>query len=201
MLQLSKAARKTMGNFGKRLPVYVASIATWAVTGIWHGLTPNFILWGMMNCFVIVVSEELAPLYEKFHGKFHLKEKKWYGCFEILRMFCLMNLIRIVDLFPNVGQYFARMGSLLTTFNFHILWNGTMLKLGLTALDYIILGGGIALIAAVSLLQEKKGSVRELLWDKPLLRYVLVIALLLIVLLMGSYGIGYHASDFIYNQF
>ena len=201
MLKLSKSARARFGNFGKRLPVYIASIATWFVTGIWHGLTPNFILWGMMNCFVIVVSEECAPLYEKFHGKFHLKEKKWYGCFEILRMFCLMNFIRIVDLFPNVGQYFARMGSLFTTFNFHILWNGTMLKLGLTALDYLILAGGIALIIAVSLLQEKKGSVRELLWDKPVLRYVLVIALLLMVLLMGSYGIGYNASDFIYNQF
>ena len=93
------------------------------------------------------------------------------------------------------------MGSLFTTFNFSILWNGTMLKLGLSTLDYIILAGGIVLIVAVSLLQEKKGSVRELLWDKPLLRYVLVIALLLMVLLMGSYGIGYNASDFIYNQF
>jgi len=201
MLKLSKSARAKLGNFGKRLPVYVASVATWFVTGIWHGLTPNFILWGMMNCFVIVVSEELNPLYEKFHGRFHLKEKKWYGAFEILRMFCLMNLIRIVDLFPNVSVYFARMGSLFTTFNFHILWNGTLLKLGLSALDYIILGAGILVLIAVSLIQEKKGSVRELLWNKPVLRYVLVIALLTVVLLMGSYGIGYNAGDFIYGNF
>lgn len=202
MLKLSKAARVKMGNFGKRLPVYVASIATWAVTGIWHGITPNFILWGMLNCFVIVVSEELAPLYEKFHSRFPgLKEKPAYGIFEILRMFLLMNLIRIVDLFPDVGQYFARMGSLATTFNFHILWDGTMLNLGLTALDYGILLGGIALLFAVSLYEEKKGDVREMLWAKPALRYSLVFLLLVVVLLMGSYGIGYNASNFIYNQF
>ena len=202
MLQLSKSARKTMGNFGKRLPVYVASIATWAVTGIWHGLTPNFLLWGMLNCFVIVVSEELAPLYEKFHNRFPgLKEKKAYGGFEMLRMFLLMNFIRIVDLFPNVGDYFRRMGSLVTTWNLNILWNGTMMDLGLSALDYGILGGGIALMFAVSIFQEKKGSVREMLWTKPALRYILVFALLLVTLLMGSYGIGYNASSFIYNQF
>lgn len=201
MLKLSKSARKKLGNFGKRLPVYVASIATWFVTGIWHGLSPNFILWGMLNCFFIVLSEELVPLYARFHGRFHLKEKKWYGGFEMLRMFMLMNLIRIVDLFPDVGDYFRRIGSLFTTFNFSVLWNGTLMGLGLTALDYGILGGGIAVMFGVSLLQEKKGSVRELLWDKPLLRYILVFGLLLMILLMGSYGIGYDAGNFIYNQF
>ena len=201
MLKLSKKARSSMGNFGKRLPVYVASIATWLVTGLWHGITPNFVLWGMMNCFVIVVSEELNPVYEKFHNRFGLKDKKWYGVFEMLRMFVLMNLIRIVDLFPKVGDYFRRMGSLMTTFNFHILWDGTMMKLGLTMLDYGILLGGIVLMFSVSLYQEKKGSVRELLWDKTVLRYILLFVLLVIVLLMGSYGIGYNASNFIYNQF
>ena len=202
MLKLSKSARAKWGNFGKRLPVYVASIATWFCTGIWHGLTPNFILWGMMNCFVIVVSEELTPLYGKFHDRFHLKDKKGYGVFEILRMFMLMNLIRIADLFPNVGEYFRRMGSLVTTFNFHVLWDGTMLELGLTGLDYIILGVSCFAVFCVSMIQEKKGSVREALWQKPAgLRYALIFALFLAVILMGSYGIGYNASDFIYNQF
>ena len=202
MLKLSKTARQKFGNFGKRLPVYVASIATWFCTGIWHGANANFILWGMMNCFVIVVSEELTPLYARFHNRFHLKEKTWYGGFEILRMFMLMNLIRVVDLFPDVGEYFRRIGSLVTNFNFHILWDGTMMKLGLSGLDYAIVGCGILILIIVSLIQEKKGSVRELLAQKPaILRYSLIFTLFLIVLLMGSYGIGYNASNFIYNQF
>ena len=202
MLKLSKLGRQKLGNFGKRLPVYIASIATWFCTGIWHGLNPNFILWGMMNCFVIVVSEELAPVYEKFHGRFHLKEKRWYGGFEMLRMFMLMNLIRVVDLFPAVDRYFVKMGSLATTFNFHILWDGTLLQLGLTGLDYGILGFSILVLFAVSLIQEKKGSVRELLAAKPAaLRYSLIFALFLLVLILGNYGIGYNAGNFIYNQF
>lgn len=202
MLKLSKAGRKRLGNFGKRLPVYVASIATWFVTGIWHGLTPNFVVWGMLNCFFIVLSEECAPLYEKFHNRFHFKEKAWYGGFEMLRMFMLMNLIRVVDLFPNVGEYFRRLGSLFTACNISLLWDGSMQKLGLTGLDCAILLGGIVLMFAVSLVEEKKGSLRELLWNKPaVLRYALIFTLFVIVLLMGSYGIGFNASNFIYNQF
>ncbi len=194
--KLSKAARKKWSNFGKRLPVYVASFATWFCTGIWHGITPNFILWGMMNCVVIVLSEEMMPLYKKFHDRFHLKEKTWYGVFEMLRMFMLMNLIRIVDLFPDVGEYFRRIGTMFASFNVPFM------KLGLSSLDYGILIFGIVLMFVISVIQEKRGSVRELLWNgNSFLRYSLIIALLVIVVLMGNYGIGYDASNFIYNQF
>ena len=202
MLRLSKAARARFGNFGKRLPVYVASVATWLVTGIWHGLTPNFILWGMLNCLFIVGSEELSPLYERFHGRFHWKDKAWYGWFEILRMFLLMNFIRACDLFPHVGDYFAGLSRMVLHPNFAILTDGTLLTLGLTALDFGILAVGIVLLFAVSLYQEKRGSVREMLWGKnPWVRYSLLFILLLAVLLLGKYGTGYNASSFIYNQF
>lgn len=193
--KLSKATRKKWGKFGKRLPVYVASFLTWFCTGIWHGITPNFILWGMMNCTVIVISEELAPLYEKFHGRFHLKEKRWYAGFEMLRMFLLMNLIRIVDLFPNVGEYFRRLGTICTSFYVPFM------KLGLSSLDYWILILGCVLMFCVSLFQEKRGSVREMLWNHTFVRYALLFVLLLVVVLMGQYGIGYDAGNFIYNQF
>ena len=193
--RLSKSARKRWPKFGKRLPVYAASVATWFCTGIWHGITPNFLLWGMMNCAVIVVSEELTPLYEKFHSRFPWKRKRWYGAFEIGRTFVLMNLIRIVDLFPDVGEYFRRLGSLFSSAAVPFP------ELGLTGLDYGILTCGIVLMLAVSLVQERCGSIRELLWEKTGLRYGLIAGLFFAVLLMGHYGIGYDAGNFIYNQF
>lgn len=194
--KLGKAARAKLGNFGKRLPVYAATVATWFVTGIWHGITPNFILWGMMNCAFIILSQELSPLYAKFHARFGLKGKRWYGAFEMLRMFFLMNFIRIVDLFPNVGEYFRRIGTVFTSTRVPFM------ALGLTAPDYCVLAGGVAMMLSVSLIQEKKGSVRELLWSgSSLVRYALTFALLLAVLLMGRYGVGYDAASFIYNQF
>ncbi|MBE6921570.1 MAG: MBOAT family protein [Ruminococcaceae bacterium] len=193
--KLSKAARRRWPKFGKRLPVYAASLATWCCTGIWHGVTPNFLLWGLLNCGVIVISGELTPLYEKFHSRFHLREKGWYGGFEMLRTFFLMNLIRIVDLFPDVGEYFRRLGSLFTS------WYVPFSDLGLTGLDYGILFLGCMLLFAVSLLQERKGSIRELLWEHTRLRYILMFLLFLTVLLMGNYGIGYEPGNFIYNQF
>ena len=195
MRKLSKPARKRWPQFGKRLPVYAASFTTWLCTGIWHGLTPNFLLWGMMNWAVIILSGELTPLYERFHNRFGWRKRRWYGAFEMLRTFVLMNLIRIVDLFPNVGEYFRRVGSLFSTV--HVPFS----QLGLTGLDYGILLCGCVLMLMVSLVQEGYGSIRELLWEKTGLRYPLTVGLFLAVLLMGNYGIGYDAVNFIYHQF
>lgn len=194
--RFSKIARKKWGKAGKRIPVYAASLATWFCTGIWHGLTPNFLLWGMVNCFIIVLSGELAPLYAKFHNRYHLKERAWYSAFEIIRTFLLMNLIRVIDLFPHVGEYFRRLGTIHTSFRVPFM------DLGLSVADYCILLMGTLLLACVSMLQEKKGSVRELLWNQnTAVRYGVFFCLFLMVLLLGNYGIGYDPSNFIYNQF
>ncbi len=202
MLKLTKAGRAKFGDIGKRIPVYIATVATWFVTGIWHGLTPNFVLWGMLNCVFIIGSQELIPLYARFHGRFGWKEKGWYGAFEMLRMFILMNLIRACDLFPRVSDYFRGLTSVFTAPNFR-LFSGDLLKtLKLSGLDLGILAGGTVVLFLFSLLQEKHGSVREYLASRPAwLRWSLIFVLLVTVLLMGSYGIGYNSNNFIYNQF
>ncbi len=54
---------------------------------------------------------------------------------------------------------------------------------------------------AVSCVQERHGSVREVLWEKPVLSYAVFFVLAVAVLTLGVYGVGYDASQFIYNQF
>lgn len=193
--RLNQALRKKQGWLGKRVPVYAASAVTWLCTGIWHGITPNFLLWGMLNWAVLLISEELTPLYRAFHRRVSWKNRPWYGCWECARTFFLMNLIRAADLFPNVGVYVHRLG---TIARFQpISWG----ELGLSSVDWGILAAGILLMAAVGHFQEKTGSVRQWLWNRPGLRYLTTFLLFLCVLLMGVYGVGYDPENFIYNQF
>ena len=93
-----------MKGLGKRIPVYTATLVTWFLTGLWHGAAWNFIVWGMLNCLVILVSQELEPLYRIFRNKFpRLVASYPYHCFEAIRTFLLMGLIRSLDCYRNVG--------------------------------------------------------------------------------------------------
>ncbi|MBQ7288841.1 MAG: MBOAT family protein [Clostridia bacterium] len=202
MLKLAKASRKKLGDgFGKRVPVYISSLITWLITGIWHGFQLHFAVWGLANCFVIVASQECEPLYARFHNRFHIKHTTAYRAFEVLRTFLLMSVIRMLDWYNDVGLYFKQYATLFYKWNWQVLWNGSLLKLGLTVTDYIILLAGTLIVFAVSM-AGRSGSVRKKLEKKPaVLRYALFALLFFAVLLLGAYGMEYNASQFIYNQF
>ena len=116
-----------------------------------------------------------------------------------VRTFLLMGLIRSLDCYRDVPTTFRMWGSMFTTWNWDEMLDG-MSSLGLSLADGIILAIGCLLMATISTLSAKR-SVRERLYDRPILSWTLCGALLICVLLFGAYGIGYDASQFIYNQF
>ncbi len=201
MQKFNKACRRYLGEaVGKRLPVYLSSFVVWFATGIWHGASWNFIVWGLGNWAVLMVSETLEPLYDRFHQRFGAGGKA-YRLFEVVRTFLLVSALRTFDCYRSVPVTFRMFGTLFTARNWNILWDGSLLGLGLSLLDYGILAVGVLMLVSVSLLQ-RHGSVRERIFAKPYpLRFVLWYGLFLTVLLMGAYGVGYDASQFIYNQF
>lgn len=215
MLKFSKFSREHFGEvIGKRMPVYLSSFAVWFATGIWHGASWNFIVWGLGNWAVIMISQEFAPLYQKFHekinglvnrnreqGQFLLENNGFYRLFQILRTLLLMSCLRSFDCYRDVPLTFRMFGSMFTERNWRVLWDGSLLELGLSPLDYGILAVGVVLLVIVSLVQ-RKGSVRERIAAKSYpVRFAVWFGLFLTVLLMGAYGVGYDASQFIYNQF
>lgn len=203
MLKLSKWSREHLGQaVGKRVTVYLSSFAVWLTTGIWHGAAWNFIVWGLANWVVIMVSQELEPLYEKFHNKFHFKGKSWYTVFEVIRTILLMSAIRMFDCYRDVPLTFKMVGSMFTRFNVNVLWDGSLLQLGLSGADYILLAVCLLIVLGVSLFKVKFGSVRDQLYAKPrVLFYGVMVVLFVAIIIFGAYGIGFDSSQFIYNQF
>lgn len=203
MMKLTKKCRKVFGeNFGKKVPIYIASIITWGVTGLWHGAAWNFVVWGLGNCVVILISEELKPLYAKFHNAFpKLKARCGYKVFEILRTFLLMCSLRMFDCYRDVPMTFKMFGSMFTDFNISDITGGELLNIGLTVNDYILLAVGVLIMFTVSMIQ-RKGSVRTQISKRGyVFEYSVFAVLFILILVFGAYGIGFDASQFIYNQF
>ncbi len=202
MMSLTKLSRKAFGDkFGRRVTLYLSTAIVWFSTGIWHGASWNFIVWGMANWAILMVSEEFEPLYKRFHDKFAFGSSFVYKLFMIVRTFSIVCVLNLFDCYKTIGETYRVFSSLFTAKNFDIFTNGAMLKLGLDKLDYIIIFAGILLMLTVSLLQRKEG-VRDRISRLPYpARFAIWYGLFLVVLLMGAYGIGYDASQFIYNQF
>ncbi|MBQ2735729.1 MAG: MBOAT family protein [Clostridia bacterium] len=202
MQKLSKWSRTHLGEkLGKRIPVYLATVVTWFLTGLWHGAGMNFIVWGLLNCAVILISQELQPLYTRFDKKFpQLVTSKPWEKWQMVRTFLLMGLIRSLDCYRDVPRTFRLWGSMLTVGNWDELFGGGLTSFGLSVADWAVILLGVLLIWVVSRVGRNK-PVRERLAQKPILLCAVLCVLTVLILLFGAYGIGYDASQFIYNQF
>ena len=203
MLKLSKWSRNHLpAGIGKRVTVYLSCFAVWLATGIWHGAAWNFVAWGLTNYAVIMISQELEPVYAKFHSRFHVKGKAGYEVFQIIRTICLMSAIRMFDCYKDVAQTFKMMWSMISSFRISTFYDGSLMNIGLTASDYAVIAVGFAVVLGVSIIKARKGSVRERVYNRsPLVFYNLMAVMIVAIIVLGAYGVGYDSSQFIYTQF
>jgi len=169
----------------RRIPVYAATIVTWFVTGIWHGAAWNFVVWGLANGVVILISQELQPLYEKFHKRWPKMQGRAYDAFQVARTFLLMAFIRAFDIYQDVPLTFSRFFSVFARPQFGAMAQALQV---LPWLDWLVAGLGVCLLLA--------GTKRLRKLPAPVW-----LLLILVILVFGIYGLGYDASAFIYTRF
>lgn len=87
--------------------------------------------------------------------------------------------------------------------NAWVIFDGTLLKFNLASLQFLIIGICLILVLVVEGCQ-KKGILdlrKKILNLHVFLRWIVLIAIILIIVCFGVYGPGYNASDFIYGGF
>lgn len=202
MRALSKNTRRLGAGVSRRVPVYLATLLVWALTGAWHGSNLTFLVWGLLNGVVILLSEELKPLYARFHAKFpRLTESAFYRGFTVIRTVLLLSSLRILDCYGTVKDAFSSFFSMFTTWNWGAVFRGGVQSLGLSYVDYAIAFLGVLAMFALSMAQRKAPIRKRLLKRGPVLSVCVLLVLIGTILLFGRYGFGFDASQFIYNRF
>ncbi|MGN0342860.1 MAG: MBOAT family O-acyltransferase [Roseburia sp.] len=76
-------------------------LIVWLVTGIWHGVTLNFLLWGLV-LFLFIALEKIVP-----QGK--LKKLNWMGHLYIWIVIPLTWMLFAITDIKQIGIYFSRL--------------------------------------------------------------------------------------------
>lgn len=202
--RLNKSFKEKFGKKkGKQYATFGAMFILWLTVGIWHGGDWKFVIGsGLLHWCYIVMEELLEAPCQKAMARLSINSAgKVVNGIRILRTFFL---VCIGDLFfraASVGDAFAMLREAVSVFNPNVLWDGSVLMLGLDVVEAGITVLSLLLLGAVSVMQQKEG-VRERIARKPLpVRWILWYALLFSVILLGCYGPGYSASEFIYQGF
>lgn len=204
MQKLTKSARKSLGNhFGPLLAGSVALFCVWFANGLWHGAAWSYIFFGMYHFVLILTGRVLAPAISTVNGKLHVNTKsKPYMAMQIIRSDIL---VVIGELFFRANGLRAGMkmfGKMVTDFRFGESGHELFKRLGVDYADLLIVGVTVAIVFTVSVLNEKGMCVRAELKKKNIvLRWAVLLALCMYIVIFGAYGIGYMPVDPIYANF
>ena len=187
----------------KQITTFTAMFILWFTIGYWHGGTWNFIIAsGLLHWFYIVSGELAEPLFVKWRAFFHIDvEKKGLIRFQRLRTFFLVTIGLVFFRCATVPDALRMLGRAFSAFNPQIFWNGTLFTYGLDWIELTIAVVSIVIMSVVTA-QQQKYRIRERLEKTSVfVRWAILYALLFYVILLGQYGPGYSAAEFIYQNF
>ncbi|MGI6752089.1 MAG: MBOAT family O-acyltransferase [Anaerovoracaceae bacterium] len=198
-----RACRQKFGNErGKIIPVSLATFLVYIVVGLWHGASWKYIAFGLYSGSIITFSLVFENRYLVIKQKLGIKDGKAWHIFSVFRTLFLVC----------IGRYFSRADSFMSAIHmlrrtfFHFepmeMFNGTLLQLGLTFNDFIIIIAGSMVLFTSDYLAEKGVDIKRNLETKPfLLQWAVMVAALCAILFLGIYSEGYTGVEFIYAQF
>lgn len=217
-ISLSKAAAKVSKNlknttFGKSefgghvskvLPASFASLIIFLLVGIWHGAGWKYVVYGIWNGVIMMMSTLLTPVYKNTNALLHINETSFgFRVFRIFRTFILVYIGYVIDLAPNMRGAVEMFRQMVFNQNFSMAYH-QISELGLFKEEYIILLAGAIVLFMVGVVQETHDgtNIRDMLDQRrTLLRGTILYVGFMSIVILGTYGPGYNPADFVYMQF
>ncbi len=191
------------GNRKGTVRKYINTMIVFLVSGLWHGANWTYVIWGGLNGIYQVIEGILTPVKKWFYKRVPALEKgKFMTVPRILVTFLLVDFAWIffrADSLEHAVDVIYRM--------FHInqpelLANGTLFDLGLNQQNLIVLAIAIIILLLADVAKYHHIKVREVILNRNIvLRWFMILAAVLAVLVFGIWGSGYEETNFIYFQF
>ena len=187
------------GNRKGRLRKYLNILIVFAVSGLWHGASWNYVVWGLLHGVYRVVGELFGNVRRKMDNTQPLS--RTVSAFVYLRKlfvtFVLVDFGWIFFMSGSLSNALALIRQMVSSVSISG-FRGS----GLGRIDLICLVFGLLVLFLVDLLHEKRISVFGAVAKMPLpVRWSLYMGLLWATIMLRIYGDVFNNSTFIYFQF
>ncbi len=190
------------GNRKGKVRRYINLMLTFFVSGIWHGSGLQYIFWGLTQGGYQVVGEILLPIRKKVRHILKIDETAvFFVLWQRVCTFVLITISWVIFRSSNLRAGLSMLKRIVTDFTPWVLFDGSLYELGIGQRNFLALILCIVLMAIVEHFQEK-GNMREMLFRQHIIvRWCIYLGAIALVAVLGVYGPGYSATQFLYGQF
>lgn len=174
------------------------------VSGLWHGASWHYVVWGGLHGFFQITGELLQPFRKRLAEKMHVRTDVFsFGLLQILVTDVLVFFSFIIfrsNTAMDALRYIRRIVLRPTPW---VLFNGGLYELGLARGEMNILLFSVMILFLADLIRYRKNVtidiwlMRQNLWFE----WAAVLGLIWMIFVFGEYGQGFDPQQFIYFQF
>lgn len=197
------------GNRKGKLRKQINLLIVFLVSGLWHGASISFVVWGGINAIYQIIGEYKNSVVNKIKGSKFFADlndsddnRFSKRLFKVVATFILVDIAWIFFRAGGMDAALLVFKAMLSTFNVNILFDGSLYGLGIDKHYMFILFVSISVLGIVDYLKYKKIDVMNAFLKQGYIFKLLVItAMIFGLFLFGCYGELYDVKQFIYFQF
>lgn len=201
-LNLGKKSKKIFKKHANKIPAIFGLILVWFLTGLWHGASWNYVLWGLYFGLIIILSIIFEPIFNAFYAKTKIDRNAWWlKVIRHIRTLLLLAFGKILFETNSLSLTFSFIARMFTGENF--IYDTTIKgHIGYPSLITALAFSVVVLI--VDIIQERKPETTFIEKTKKTpvaVQWLMFIALVVVVVWFGYYGQGLPKFEFGYMGF
>lgn len=182
---------------------YFNKLIVFLVSGLWHGASISFVVWGGINGLYQIIGEMLQPLRDSFVGQFKLnRDSLGHRLFSMIITFILVDFAWIFFRAATFEDAVEIIKSISSVYNPWILFDGSLYNCGLDQKNFSLMLIAILLLLFADYCKRKKTVIRQVILRQDCwFRILFTACSILLILLFGKWGPLFDQANFIYFQF
>lgn len=192
------------GNRKGKVRKWFNLMVVFAVSGLWHGASWHFVMWGVLNGAYQVMGEWLKPVREKVMSILRVDKAVFsHKLGQILTTFVLVDISWVFFRAESFRQGLSILKKMLGGgTGYWFTWGDNLKAMGLSLATRNLLIVSLLVLFVADLCKYNKIHLISWVTKQGVwLRWLIYYAAIFGVLIFGVYGPGYDASAFIYFQF
>ena len=191
------------GNRKGKLRKYMNLLVVFITSGLWHGASWHFVIWGGINGIYQVIGEIMQPVRDKAVEILHIDRKNFsHQLMKIIATFLLINLTWVFFRANSVTDACTIIRNIFTMQNPGTLFDGVLYNLGIERQKFNMVLVSIGILAVIDICKFKNIHLMGKLFKQEIwFRWFVYLCAVFYVLIFGAYGPAFDAGQFIYFQF
>lgn len=192
------------GSKCSKIRNYSNLLITFLISGLWHGASWHYVVWGGIHGIYQVIGRLFFPLCNRINEMLHINTFVFsYRLRKTVNTFILVTIAWIFFRADSVRTALGILNRIIFEFHFSDIMSGEIWDWGFNEGQMRLLLISFLLLFFVSIVQKRKNVTIDgfLVEQNLVFRWFFMFLLMILILIYGEYGSEYNAQQFVYFQF